>query len=119
MLVNLTPHSIFIFKRDAPDRVEEGDHLKWVAHVILKSDTITRLSEIGVSSGCYIDGIPLQYIEYGHLTYSPPKVEKTFYIVSLATALAVTDRDDFLVPYHEVRNLNGTVIGCKALAKPC
>jgi hypothetical protein len=119
MIVNLTPHPITLFKRDAPNLIDEPEFTAWVDRVIPRVSIPVRLEEKDLNSSGSVDGITVVSIEYGHLTYSPPTVPDTFYIVSLATALAVRDRSDFLVPYQEVRNLNGTVIGCRAFAKPC
>ena len=43
----------------------------------------------------------------------------TWYMVSLALALSQAGyRPDLLVPYREVRNREGTIIGCRSLARP-
>jgi hypothetical protein len=42
-----------------------------------------------------------------------------WYVVSLALALAFAEkRGDLLVPFRDVRNSEGTVIGCRSLARP-
>lgn len=120
MIINLTPHPITIFKSEAPDVIDEPEFTGWVLTTIPKSDLpFVRIVETNLGDYVLSDGSRVAYIEYGHLSYNPPRVFSTFYIVSLATALAARDRSDFLVPYREVRNLNGTVIGCRSLAKPC
>ena len=49
--------------------------------------------------------------------------DDVFYIVPLVTAIAVQAeapaRTDLLVPYEQVRNAEGTVVGCRTLAQPC
>ena len=118
MIVNLTPHPITNFKASAPDMVDEPEYTQWVLRILPKAEEPLRLSEITNFDG-YIEGSPLALVQYGHLTYNPPLGVDSYYVVSLATALAVPHRTDFLVPYREVRNLKGTVIGCRAFAKPC
>jgi hypothetical protein len=39
--------------------------------------------------------------------------------VPLVVALIVTERRDLLAPYSMVRNSDGTVVGCRVLARPC
>lgn len=126
MVINLTPHDIIMFKADAPNIVDEPEFTGWYLTTIPKSDNAIRLDEKIIGSfnlmqqiKNVIFEIPIKHVQYGHITNEPPQVQDTFYVVSLATALAVRGRWDFLVPYREVRNLKGTVIGCRALAKPC
>lgn len=53
----------------------------------------------------------------------PAPRKDVFYIVPLVTAIAVQAeapaRTDLLVPYEQVRNAEGTVVGCRTLAQPC
>lgn len=53
----------------------------------------------------------------------PAKREGIYLIVPLVTALAEQSenpaRDDLLVPYEQVRNADGAVVGCRTLAQPC
>jgi hypothetical protein len=125
MLINLTPHPIVIFPADHP--ILEGEGWieatdKWIiswCKIIPKSTEYPPARLVEIELGSYkIDEINIERIEYGHLSSTPPQVTGTYYIVSLATALAV-GRLDFLVPYLEVRNKSGTVIGCRSLARPC
>lgn len=125
MLINLTPHPIVIFPADHPILESEGwvevtD--KWIitwCKIIPKSTIYhpARLVEVEIGS-FIVDDINVERVEYGYLSNIPPQVQDTYYVVSLATALAVS-RGDFLVPYREVRNKSGTVIGCRSLARPC
>lgn len=114
MIVNLTPHPIRLYS----DEREDGDddlapHLR---EVIPPEDRPARLdmAELGMQAG----GIAM--VEYGHARDLPrPSGDGTRYIVSLVVALALVDRrSDLLVPYREVRNSSGTVIGCRQLAQP-
>jgi hypothetical protein len=65
------------------------------------------------------DGIPVELVEYGHAEDLPSQHDGISFVVSLPVALALSPRrGDLLVPYREVRNASGTVIGCRQLAQP-
>ncbi|MBD9731189.1 hypothetical protein IGX29_05025 [Streptomyces sp. H28] len=112
MILNLTPHPIRLY---APEREDGIDDLEpYLREVIEPEPTPARLATFEVSSGMW----PV-LVEYGHAQNLPPKRDGYQYIVSLVVALALADRrSDLLVPYREVRNASGTVIGCRALAQP-
>ncbi|WP_051854376.1 hypothetical protein [Streptomyces sp. NRRL S-1896] len=64
-------------------------------------------------------GITFEMVEFGYAENLPPKRDGYQYIVSLVVALALADRrSDLIVPYREVRNSSGTVIGCRSFAQP-
>ena len=113
-IVNLTPHSVRIYHPDTPDRIDDLQH--GLICVIPASGTVARLATIDLGTWHYIDGIPIEGVEYGHAHDLPPKEEGVHYVVSLALALGQRGRDDLLVPYSEVRNTDGTVVGCRLLA---
>ena len=108
-LVNLTPHPIAIYGNRT---VEEGPQ-----EVIPPSGTVARLATIEL--GTQNSGTAVyELVEYGHAHDLPPRRDGTDCIVSLVVALAV-HRDDLLAPYVEVRNEQGTMIGCRYLQKVC
>jgi hypothetical protein len=113
VILNLTPHPIRLYSNEREDGMDDLDaHLR---KVIEPEATPARLAmiELGTQGG----GIEL--VEYGHAHDLPPKRDGVRYIVSLVVALALADRrSDLLVPYREVRNASGTVIGCRQLAQP-
>ncbi|MGI5144779.1 hypothetical protein ACQEVC_45430 [Plantactinospora sp. CA-294935] len=127
MLVNLTPHPIRIYGWDVPDRFNLGDHEPQM--VIEPSGTVARIGEIELGTQ-YLQDCPtsVEFVEYRHANGLPPRPEKgspewenptTWYVVSLALALAQAGhRTDLLAPFREVRDLSGTVIGCRSLAHP-
>lgn len=117
MLVNLTPHPIRIYGFDVPDRFEPGEHEpQWT---IEPSGNVARLGEIDLGTQ-YLRNceVPVEYIEYRHANGLPARIEDVWCVVSLALALALPERPDLLVPYREIRNPAGTVIGCRMLARP-
>lgn len=127
MLVNLTPHPIRIYGWQVPDRFEVGEH---EPHLVIEpSGTVARLGQIELGTQ-YLRNCPapVEYVEYRHANGLPPRPARgsaewdnptTWYVVSLALALGMAgERTDLLVPFQEVRNLEGTVIGCRSLAHP-
>lgn len=118
MFRNLTPHPIRIY---APDRADGIDDLDaGLIRVIDPEPTPARIATIDLGTH-YADGIPVEMVEYGHTHDLPLKHDGVLLIVSLVVALAKVPhgRDDLRVPYWEVRNSGGTVIGCRLLAQPC
>jgi hypothetical protein len=112
MLVNLTPHPIAIYRdRTAEDGPEE---------VIPPSGTVVRIATIDLGTNLSKhSGQSYELVEYGHAHDLPQPQPNTDYIVSLVVALAVRGRDDLLAPYLEVRNEQGTMIGCRFLQRVC
>jgi hypothetical protein len=110
-LVNLTPHPIAIYgNRLAEDGPDE---------IIAPSGTVARIAtiDLGTSLSAH-SGRQYELVQYGHAHDLPQPQPGTDYIVSLVVALAC-HRDDLLAPYVEVRNAEGTMIGCRYLQKVC
>jgi hypothetical protein len=124
-VLNLTPHPIRIYPLDTPARINPD---LWTPTLVIgTSGMVARIGEIDLGTqhlrGC---PVPVEYIEYRHANGLPPGPKRdtpewehpaNWYVVSLALALA-SERHDLLVPYSEVRNLEGTVVGCRLLARP-
>ena len=127
MLVNLTPHPIRVFSRDTPDVVGDEAEPAYVLPPATAGTPPARVGEIYLGDQS-LPGVPVPvaYVEYraatGLPSYSEPHAqvyERTWYVVSLALALHLAGRRcDLLVPFDEVRNETGTVVGCRALALP-
>jgi len=109
MYINLTPHPINIYGNNS---VEDGPR-----DVIPPSGTVARLATIELGTQMSNSAV-YEMVEYGHAHDLPQKQKEVHYIVSLVVALAV-HRDDLLAPYIEVRNSDGTMIGCRYLQKVC
>ena len=112
MILNLTPHPIRLYSSLREDGIDDLEpHL---CEVIEPEATPARLTTIELGGG-----ITFELVEFGHAQNLPPKRDGVSYIVSLVVALALADRrNDLLVPYREVRNATGTVIGCRSFAQP-
>lgn len=126
-VTNLTPHPIRVYGFHVPDRFEPGEHEP--LHVFEPSGTAARIGEIELGTQT-LRGVPatVEFVEFRHANGLPAKYENwdantDWYIVSLALALSLAGdkpwhRNDLLVPFREVRNGEGTVIGCRSLALP-
>jgi hypothetical protein len=113
---NLTPHPINLYRADEDGRV---DVAAGPLDVIPVDGPPVRLAmiELGTQIGY---GAPVELVEFGHAHDLPPKQDGVHLVVSLPVALSLVaaGRDDLLVPYLEVRNEQGTVVGCRMLAQP-
>lgn len=101
--VNLTPHAITIC-------TPEGE----VIREIPASGQLCRVSSRTVKVK-EIDGISITKTEFGKVENLPDPQENTIYIVSLAVASRVPEREDILVPSESLRDAHGNIIGCKSL----
>ncbi len=122
-LTNLTPHPIRVYGWEVPDTFELGEHEPVLE--LPPSGQVARIGEVDLGAtrlpGC---DFPVELVEYRHFNglpaaaADPGERHHTWYAVSLALALACSKRGDLLVPYREIRNSAGTVIGCRSLAVP-
>lgn len=103
-LVNLTPHSI-VFVDDAGNTVLTVEPSGQIARC-----SVTR-EKIGD-----INGIPVNKSRFGKVENLPEPQEGTIFIVSALTAQAVPDRPDVFIVDDAVRDEQGRIIGCRALA---
>jgi hypothetical protein len=113
MIVNRTPHVLRLYRFDGPDTVDAlTDGL---VEEIPPTGPPVRLAmiELGTQAG----GIEL--VEFGHAHDLPPKRLGVHIAVSLVVALACRGRDDLVFPYREVRDRNGTVVGCRQFGSVC
>ncbi|MYS70364.1 hypothetical protein GTY88_07945 [Streptomyces sp. SID5926] len=116
MILNLTPHPIRLYADDRPDGLDDLD--LGLRRTIDPQPTPARLGMVPLNTE-YREGIPVELVEYTHAQDLPGREDGVSYIVSLPVALGLAmKRSDLLVPYREVRNASGTVIGCRQLAQP-
>ncbi|MEO3780484.1 hypothetical protein ABGB16_27455 [Micromonospora sp. B11E3] len=121
MIVNLTPHPVRIWPEDTPDRIDP-DSVTPLRVIPPSTQQPARLGERVVGPDDLDLGVPVERVAFGAAQHStpslPPPVEGTYYLVSLVVGLAAYDRDDLLVCHATVRNLDGSVIGARKLARP-
>lgn len=107
-IINLTPHKINIVD-------EEGNVVK-----IFESSGEARAAQKDVEIGT-LEGIPIIETYFGEPVGLPEYNQGTYYIVSAITAKAASlsgrNTRDLLLTGKTVRNGDGQIIGCQALAK--
>lgn len=107
-IINLTPHEISIIN-------EEGNVIK-----IFESAGVARAAQNDVQIGM-LEGIPIIETTFGEPVDLPEYSQGTYYIVSALTAKAASlsgrSTRDLLLTGKTVRNSDGQIIGCQALAK--
>ena len=107
-IINLTPHRINIVD-------EEGNIVK-----IFESSGVARAAQNDVQIGM-LEGIPIIETKFGEPVDLPEYNQGTYYIVSALTAKAASlsgrNTRDLLLTGKTVRNNDGQIIGCQALAK--
>ena len=64
-----------------------------------------------------VNGVPVVQVQYGEVENLPDAQDDVFLVVSAITANAVRDRQDLLIPARMVRDAQGKILGCLALAK--
>jgi hypothetical protein len=122
--INLTPHPICVYGDQVPDQFDPAQIEPEL--VIEPSGEVARIGEIDHGDfrlpNC---SAPATFVTYRRVVGLPPESRDQageythYYVVSLPLALAqIHQRSDLLVPYRQVRNPQGTVIGCKCLALP-
>lgn len=97
--VNLTPHTINLCGRE------------------IESTGLARCDSVVEHIG-EIDGVKINRRKFGAVTGLPAPKEDTVYIVSAIVLSALNgSRDDVFVVDETVRDENGRIFGCNALAK--
>lgn len=114
-IINLTPHDVTVMPVDGADSVTFAPHPSGPLR-LATVDLGTKHWELPGMLGDNV-AVPVETVEFHHLLNPPPRVAGTWYIVSLPCALAAP-RGDFLVPYSEVRDEQGRIIGCRLLGRP-
>lgn len=107
-IINLTPHPINIID-------EEGNIIK-----VFESAGAARATQEDVEIGM-LEGIPIIETTFGKIVDLPEYSQGTYYIVSAITAKAASlsgrSTRDLLLTGKTVRNSDGQIIGCQALAR--
>ena len=122
MLVNLTPHPLNIYPPNTPDRIAPGSVAPTLVIPPLPAQPAARLGHTVVGTSFVHNGVVVEDVafgpEAGKTTRLPDPLPGTWYIVPLVVGLAATHRDDLLVPHDYVRDLSGSIIGSRKLARP-
>ena len=100
-IVNLTPHAIRIIGETQITIPPSGI----VARCFVRRE---KVGEVG--------SVPVNRTVFGDIEGLPDPRSNTYYIVSAIVAQACPDRHDLLIPDDTVRDDQGRIIGCRALA---
>lgn len=103
-IVNLTPHAITFLREDDS-----------ILLTVEPSGQVARADQTRTPVGT-IAGIPANKCSYGAVTGLPEPVPGTIYLVSALTAQACPERQDIFIVDDTVRDENGRIIGCRAIA---
>lgn len=123
-ILNMTPHPVILLDGNGCEYnprtrsyslVGEPTELRVFEPV---GDTPIRCSTSEVQMDP-IDGVPTLGITFGEIEGLPEEREGVYMIVSaiVANAGRSQGRRDLLVPAHLVRNADGNIVGCLALAR--
>lgn len=104
-IINLTPHAINFLREDNS-----------VLVTVEPSGTIARASQTREAVG-EVNGIVVNQCSYGSVTGLPDPQDGTIYLVSALTAQACPERSDVFITDDAVRDENGRIIGCRAIAR--
>lgn len=104
MIVNCTPHTVLLL----PDA---GTPRTFPASGVCPRVTV---DEAVVST---FDGVDIVCNKYGEVKDLPAPKEGVIYIVSSLVMTACPDRTDLVCPARLVRDTEGRIVGCKALAR--
>jgi len=116
MIINCTPHVVDVYPPGTPTVVTDADYPYCSFE---PSGQVARIAECVIRDVEPAPGVVgYTIVEYGHIADLPEPADGVRYIVSLPTALAARRRTDLLVPYRQVRNAKGTIVGCRGFAQP-
>ncbi|RNH99682.1 hypothetical protein EEZ25_22110 [Micromonospora aurantiaca] len=121
-IVNLTPHPVRVFPSDTPDRIEPDSVVPLRVIPASPQHAPARLGQHVVGPDDLDLDIPVERVAFGATHNGVPPLPSpaagTYYLVSLVVGLTATGRDDLLVCHDTVRDLDGSIIGVRKLARP-
>lgn len=122
MIVNLTPHPLHIYPPDTPERIAPDDFAPVRVLPPAPQYPPARLGHQVLGEQRTDDAIPIMRVAFGlangQVNDLPNPRPGIWYVVSLVVGLAATHRDDLLVLHEYVRDLQGRIVGSRALARP-
>jgi hypothetical protein len=107
VLRNLTRHPVVLVAGDST--------LRLPAHPTPPRIADERVRQRTVSTGELT--LPLQELRVGAVRDLPPPQPGTLFVVPRVVAAACPERTDLVFPFDELRDADGTVTGCRALAR--
>jgi hypothetical protein len=106
-LRNLTAHSVMIVGESSSIALPPCPSPPRIADHIMRSASVT-IDQLD---------IPVHDIAAGTVTGLPEPQDGMLLVVPRIVAAACPDRPDLVVPFEDVRDHDGRIIGCRALAR--
>ena len=115
-IINCTPHSIIMLSSNnvtfnSSTRHYDIDGEAVVVKTYEPSGILPRCKQEEELIG-NITGHLIFRMSFGEVENLPEPKPDTYYIVSALVAQACPERDDLLIPAHQVRDNEGKIIGC-------
>lgn len=108
-IVNLTPHVVNVVD-ESGNLIDYIPCSGMIARASMRRETVDYIKVEGVD-------VPINQTRIGKVYDLPDPKPGTIYIVSLLTAQNCRDRDDLYVVDDTIRDDDGRIVGCRALAR--
>ena len=108
-IVNLTPHALNIMPQGPDGPVVTIPPSGQVARCAVDRVQVDTITVDGIS-------VPVNQTRFGEVSDLPDPQPDTIFVVSALVAQAVPDRQDVFIVDDAVRDEQGRIIGCRALA---
>lgn len=120
-LINLTAHPIHLYPEDTAKRIDPAAVAPIAVIPAAPRNRQVRFGLRSLGTDTVNIGYPVFRVLFGGThaanTDLPAPCPGTWYIVSLAVAITHPDRADLLMPYGNIRDRAGTVIGVTGFAR--
>ena len=108
-IVNLTPHALNFMSQGPDGPVVTIPPSGLVARCAVDRVQVDTVTVDGIS-------VPVNQTRFGEVSDLPDPRPDTIFVVSALVAQAVPDRQDVFITDDAVRDDQGRIIGCRALA---
>jgi hypothetical protein len=108
-IVNLTPHALNLMPEGPDGPTVTIPPSGQVARCAVDRVQVDTVSVDGIS-------VPVNQTRFGEVSDLPDPQPDTIFVVSALVAQAVPDRQDVFITDDAVRDEQGRIIGCRALA---
>ncbi|WP_207223618.1 hypothetical protein [Pseudonocardia sediminis] len=120
--MNLTPHPVRVYHEKTPDRIRDLDEGLLFRIDPTEAPARLAMSDVGITWDVMDDYntnylAPVRRVRFGQVDNLPDPEEGTWLVVPLLVARDQPDRRDLLFPTREVRNMDGTVVGCRGFGQ--
>ena len=108
-IINLTPHALFLMPAGPTGPVVTIPPSGLVARCATSRMQVDTVTVDSIS-------VPVNQTRFGEVSDLPDPQPDTIYVVSALVAQAVPDRQDVFIVDDAIRDDQGRIIGCRALA---